>query len=128
MKQKFRFYERHGVEEYYTYDPDTGDLEGWLRSGEKLRPIEDMNGWVSPRLGIRFELDGVDLNLYRPDGRRFETYEELDQDYIQARQRAEAERQRAEQAQRRAERLAARLAEMGFIENGEDGGTESGNL
>jgi len=33
MTRKFRFYERHGVEEYYLYDPDTGELSGWQRQG-----------------------------------------------------------------------------------------------
>ena len=32
MMRKFQFYEKHGVLEYYIYDPDTGKLEGWLRS------------------------------------------------------------------------------------------------
>ncbi len=103
MRQKFRFYERYGVEEYYVYDPDTGDLEGWLRSGDSLHPIAEMDGWVSPRLGIRFELDGIELNIYRPDGRRFETYEELNQHFEQERQRAEQEYLRAEQERQRAE-------------------------
>jgi len=31
MTRKFRFYERHGVEEYYLYDPDSGELSGWQR-------------------------------------------------------------------------------------------------
>ena len=26
MQQKFQFYEKHGVEEYYIYDPDDGAL------------------------------------------------------------------------------------------------------
>ena len=34
MKRKFEFYQRHGVEEYYLYDPFSGKLEGWLRRGE----------------------------------------------------------------------------------------------
>jgi hypothetical protein len=44
-----------GVEEYYIYDPDSGELEGWLRDGDTLRKIPEMNGWVSPRLGARFD-------------------------------------------------------------------------
>ncbi|MGQ9881557.1 MAG: Uma2 family endonuclease [Armatimonadota bacterium] len=28
MLEKFRFYERYGVQEYYQYDPETGVLEG----------------------------------------------------------------------------------------------------
>src|SRR6266849_2206196 len=32
MLRKFQFYEYYGVEEYYLFDPDQGDLTGWLRS------------------------------------------------------------------------------------------------
>ena len=92
MTRKFRFYERYGVEEYYLYDPDRGNLDGWLRRENGLENIPDMEGWISPRLGIRFSLAGTELVLYRPDGRRFETYVALAQ---------------------RAERLAERLRALG---------------
>src|SRR3954454_1061429 len=29
--RKFKFCERYGVEEYYVYNPDNGDLSGWRR-------------------------------------------------------------------------------------------------
>lgn len=83
MNQKFSFYESYGVEEYYLYDPETGLLSGWIRTGETLSPILQMHGWKSPRLGIRFELEGKTLSIYRPDGRRFASY-------IEQAQRAEA--------------------------------------
>jgi Uma2 family endonuclease len=110
MAKKFRFYDRYGVEEYYIYDPDRVDLNGWLRSGEELEVIEEMNGWVSPRLGVRFELKEDTLEIYRPDGERFLTPVELAQLKEQERQekelaqaRAEQEYQRAEQEYQRAE-------------------------
>lgn len=96
MKRKRLFYERYGVEEYYEYDPDRGQLRGWLRRDNELQAIADMEGWISPRLGVRFTLEGSDLVLYRPDGRRFETFLELEQRAEAERQRAETERQRAE--------------------------------
>lgn len=98
MLRKFRFYERYGVEEYYLYDPE-GDLTGWLRSGETLNEIELITGWVSPRLGVSFELSDQELQLYRPDGQKFLSYVELD-------------RQR-ELAEAKADRLAERLRSMG---------------
>ncbi len=113
MTRKFRFYERYGVEEYYVYDPDRGSLDGWVRRGEYLEDVLDMEGWVSPRLRVRFSLDGTDLILYRPDGRRFETFVELEQRAEAERLRAEAERQRADREQQRAERLAERLRALG---------------
>ncbi|MEZ5582921.1 MAG: Uma2 family endonuclease [Candidatus Competibacteraceae bacterium] len=86
MDAKRLFYERYGVEEYYLYDPDRGLLQGWLRSRGRLRAIEKMQGWVSPRLGVRFDLDGLDLCLYGPDGERFVTY-------LESRQKTARERQ-----------------------------------
>ena len=61
MDEKFQFYERYGVEEYYLYDPDRGRLRGWLRNAAgRLVPIQQMQGWESPRLGIRFALNGLE--------------------------------------------------------------------
>jgi len=107
MVRKLRFYERYGVEEYYIYNPDNGELDGWLRSGTELNDLESMQGWVSPRLGIRFEVIENELQLYRPDGQKFVNYVELD------RQRELAE-QRASQEAQRAERLAERLRNLGI--------------
>jgi Uma2 family endonuclease len=106
MTRKFRFYERYGVDEYYLYDPDTGALDGWLRTGAVLDDVPNMVGFVSPRLGVRFELADGELRLLRPDGQRFLTYLEL------AAQR-EAERQRAEQERQLNEKFATKLREMG---------------
>jgi Uma2 family endonuclease len=96
---KFKFYERYGVQEYYLYDPDTGDLSGWLRDGNELKEIPEMTRWVSPRLKVRFEVAENDLCLYGPDGRKFATYVEV----VEQR----------EKAQQRAERLAAQLKKLG---------------
>src|SRR6267378_6544036 len=49
MLDKFQFYERYGVEEYYLYDPDFNELEGWIRNKEQLQPVGVINGWISPR-------------------------------------------------------------------------------
>jgi Uma2 family endonuclease len=106
MVRKLRFYERYGVEEYYVYDPDNIDLSCWLRSGDELTEIESMVGWVSPRLGIRFELSSEKLETFRPDGEKFLTYVELE------RQR-EQEKQQKELAQAQVERLAERLRSLG---------------
>jgi Uma2 family endonuclease len=106
MVRKFAFYERYGVEEYYIFDPDEGDLTGWLRDGEALKEIPNMRGWVSPRLGVRFEVHNDELHLFGPDGRRFLSFVEL------AQERARAERQRDEQA-KAAEALRAQLIALG---------------
>ncbi len=72
-----------------------------------------MDGWRSPRLGVRFERDGDTLVLYQPNGERFATYVELVRQREQAQQQAEQAQQQAEQAQQRAERLAAKLRDLG---------------
>ena len=121
MARKRAFYERYGAEEYYDYDPDRGVLRGWLRRGEALVAIEEVQGWVSPRLRVRFELEDGELRLYRSDGQRFVSYAELEAQRARADQRAAQADQRAAQAEgqaaqnrQRAERLAARLRALGI--------------
>ncbi len=100
MVRKFQFYDRYGVDEYYVYNPDCPALDGWLREGGHLEPIPEIDGWISPRLGVRIDLTGDELQVFDPGGRAFATYVEL------VRQR-EAERLRAE-------RLAAQLRALGL--------------
>jgi Uma2 family endonuclease len=119
MAKKLAFYNRHGVDEYYLYDPDDQELSGWQRIEGLLEVIEPISGWVSPRLGIRLELTESGLELYRPDGQKFLSYLELEQQRElavqranQEAQRADQEAQRADQEAQRAERLAAKLREL----------------
>jgi Uma2 family endonuclease len=107
MGRKLQFYDRYGVEEYYLYDPDRNDLSGWRREEGLLAVIDEMNGWVSSRLGVRFDLNGSELMIFYPDGRPFLSFEEL------ARARSQAE-DRAAQAEERAARLAEKLRAMGI--------------
>lgn len=114
MARKNNFYARYGVEEYYEYDPDRGELRGWLRSDHYLEPIEEMAGWISPRLQVRFELEDGELVLFHPDGTRFETFVEISERAEREAERAERERAEREGAQARAERLAAKLRALGI--------------
>jgi Uma2 family endonuclease len=109
MKRKFQFYEQYGVEEYYIYDPFRGSLEGWRRRGGKLKKIARMQGYVSPRLGIRFEPGkGQDnLTIISRRGEPFLTPLEMSRLRAEAEQRVEAERHRAA-------RYAAKLRELGI--------------
>jgi hypothetical protein len=75
-----------------------------------------MSGWVSPRLGIRFEV-GNDLTIFGPDGRPFATYLELAQQRDESDRRADEAARRADEAERRADRLAAKLRELGLDPN-----------
>jgi Uma2 family endonuclease len=109
MADKLLFYDSYGVEEYYLYDPEPekNELTGFQRQGERLRTIDEMHGWRSPRLGIRFDTSGEALRIFAPDGTPFRSHQEVVEWAMQAEQEREQERQRAE-------RLAARLREMGI--------------
>ena len=101
MAKKFRFYDRHGVEEYYVYDPDRNTLRIYTREAGKLRRRRDLAAFVSPRLSIRFEMTAPEMTVFGPEERRFIPFDELDR--------------QAEEAKRRADdnaRLVARLREL----------------
>ena len=103
MDRKLLFYERYGVEEYYIYNPENNQLRGWLRDEDGLQVIASIAGWVSPRMGIRFELSTDKLDIFRPDGNQFFSYVETCQLLEEQQQRTETERQRAETERQRAE-------------------------
>jgi Uma2 family endonuclease len=84
MERKREFYEFYGVEEYYQYDPDRFRLKGWQKQQNQLIEITTMNGWISPRLGIRFNLGTTDLEISYPNGQKFLTTVERDRQLNQA--------------------------------------------
>ncbi|MDZ7953913.1 MAG: Uma2 family endonuclease [Nostoc sp. DedQUE08] len=114
MERKLEFYDTYGVEEYYLYDPESFQLDGWLRQNNHLNKLWQMDSWISPRLGIRFQTGLGELVIYRPDGQRFLNSLELNQRAEQAELLVEQERQRAEQERQRAEQLAAYLRNLGI--------------
>ena len=80
MASKLAFYDRHDVEEYYIYDPDTNALTGWERENGYLTEILIMQDWCSPRLGIRFDLiSSPELQIYQPNGEIFLSFEQVSQ-------------------------------------------------
>ena len=114
MMDKLRAYERYGVEEVYYYDPESHDLKAWLRQGDQLAPVSQVEGFASPRLKIRFWPGVGDMKIERPDGTAFESF-------IEVSERAQRERERAEQAQvhsqeqrQRSDRLAEKLRGLGM--------------
>ncbi len=121
MERKFRFYERYGVEEYYIYDPDEVELFGRRRANRGLETIAEMDGWISPLLGIRFDMSGPELVIYGPDGRRFLTYQELAQQNDQLAQQNDQLAQQNDQLlqerdadRQRIERMIAQMCAMGI--------------
>ena len=119
MSRKLLFHDRYGVEEYYIYDPDHNELTGLTRADGQLTPIENMENWASPRLGIRFELTLSTLHIYDGQNNLFLSPLEIRKELKQAKARAEQETARAEQEKARAERLAEKLKALG-IDPGDD--------
>jgi Uma2 family endonuclease len=129
MDYKRKIYQMYGVEEYYDFNPYKIKLDVWINEGDAFRriPEDQVSGWVSPKLGIRFEL-GDDLTIFRPDGRAFEDYWQIDRRANEAGLRADEEQRlrlesehRADEEQRlrlesehRADRLAAKLRALGL--------------
>ncbi len=126
MLHKFDFYDKYGVQEYYIFDPEKLELSGWIRDGGRLREIPDMNGWVSPELGIQFELTADDLRIIGPNGpfltylevvEEKDSFQRLKEQAEQQKEQAERQKEQAEhdklQAQQTVERLRAQLKAMG---------------
>jgi Uma2 family endonuclease len=110
MLNKQRFYREHGVLEMYFYDPDSHDFWGFVRSTpeQDFAPVTALNfPWVSPSLGIRFELFDDGLAVFTPDGEPFKDPEEI----FAERDQAQQER---DQAQSERDRAFAKLRELGI--------------
>src|SRR5262245_39599872 len=103
MADKMAFYDDYGVEEYYIYDPAGNYFEAFVRRGSALPRVRgQLDGFVSPRLGVRFDLSsGPEMIVRYPDGRPFLAMEELDRVRRQAEQRADDAQKRADDAQKR---------------------------
>ncbi|MFZ4667566.1 MAG: Uma2 family endonuclease [Prochlorotrichaceae cyanobacterium] len=136
LQKKFEFYQRHGVEEYYIYDPLDKLFTAYQRQGDRLVAIKTIASWVSPRLGIRFEKrSGEVLKIYDRYGDEFFRLGHFKQQAESERLRAEQERlqkeferqakqaalrealrerQEKEEAQRQVEALKARLKALGL--------------
>jgi Uma2 family endonuclease len=78
MNEKRRFYEKHGVCEYYVVDPDLeapeqAILEVWVRQEGRLRLADFEGSWTSPLLGVRFARSEGRLTVSHADGQPFLT-------------------------------------------------------
>lgn len=113
MERKLIFYERHGVEEYYIYNPQNNQLRGWLKTEDGLDVISEIENWVSPRLGIKFDLSAEELQIYRPDGHKFSSYLEICQLLEQEKQRAEQAETALAVERRKTQLLAEKLKALG---------------
>jgi hypothetical protein len=108
MLSKFYFYQQYGIEEYYLYDElRENELSGWIRKGDLLQPLEEMQGWVSPRLGIHFGVGAQGLLLLHPDGQPFESF-------VETPARQEALAKENQDLIRERDLLAEKLRQLGF--------------
>jgi hypothetical protein len=87
--------------EYYWFNPETLELEGFRLLGGTYQPIrENESGWLwSEQLGLYLGLHQQQLRYYSPTGTLIPTPQE---DAISEKQRANQEQQRANQEQQRA--------------------------
>ena len=114
MLDKQAFYEKYGADEYYIVYPEFPAHVGvWRREGGKLVRVEDFASWVSPRLGIRFEIVRGELRVRGADGQPFRTAVEVIAERDAADRAAARAAEKAKESQAKAERLAARLRELG---------------
>jgi Uma2 family endonuclease len=124
MVDKLQFYDEHGVEEYYVYDPDANRLLAYARGQAALRLVPFRGHYTSPRLGVRFDLTGPEMAVFHPDGRRFLTYEELEAERaneMKLRLAAEQRLRRLSELGRKARRGQATPEEVVELERLEDG-------
>lgn len=113
MQRKLEFYQRYGVDEYYIHDPDQVTLRGYLRGpgADAFTAIKTMDGWVSPRLGIRFVLGGKELRILDPSGEPFRSFLEI----VEQRDHAQRQAQQAEEAKLLAEQQARQAEEAKLL-------------
>ncbi len=94
MLAKQAFYGEHGVLEMFFYDPDSYEFWGLVRAmpEQDFKPVAALNfPWVSPTLGIRFELFDDGLAVFHPNGDLFKDPEVI----LDERNHAQQERDRA---------------------------------
>jgi Uma2 family endonuclease len=131
MLGKQTFYRNHGVLEMYFYDPDSSDFWGLVRPDrtQDFVPVSPLNfPWMSPTLGIRFEMFADGLAVFSPNGELFKDPDTLFEERNQAQQernqaqqernQAQQERNQAQQerdqAQQERDRTFAKLRELGI--------------
>ncbi len=76
--EKHRFYERHGVSEFYSWDQVRRIFAAFVRVGDRLDPVDTSDGWTSPLLGIRFDASAGSLRIFRADDTPFLTFRQLE--------------------------------------------------
>jgi hypothetical protein len=82
MAAKLKFYEKYGVQEYYVYYAKKEVMQGYIRQGDNLVEIDNMDGWQSPLMKIWFRKEitvngrrrKVNWHFLLPNGEPFQTH------------------------------------------------------
>jgi Uma2 family endonuclease len=114
MRAKRAFYFAHGAEECYEFDSEAGTWTGFVRNAEsgQPEPVAEMDDFVSPRLGMTFAFRPLELLVYRPDGSRFLSFQELNDLAESEAERADTERARAQAATAQAQAATAQADQL----------------
>jgi Uma2 family endonuclease len=115
MQRRRTFYETYGALEYYEIDPETRTVLAMIREGDRWVEVPEIEGFVSPLLGIQFVWDeSGHLGVIGQDGVLFQTYPELRFQYEETVEELEETQERLQQAESRirAEGTARRREEL----------------
>jgi Uma2 family endonuclease len=104
MSAKRKFYEKYGADEFYLLYPEENRLDAWLRGPNGLQEVPDANGFVSPRLRVRFVADGNQLAVFTEDHTPFHTFVELGELQLDDARRAEEAERALEEERNRTKR------------------------
>lgn len=115
--KKQNFYAQYGVLEMYFYDPEDYEFWGLVRetTDASFRLITLLNlPWVSPILGIRFEMFEDGLSVSYPSGEIFKDPEEWGAERDAVREERDAAREERDTAREERDRAWAKLRELGL--------------
>ena len=71
MVRKRQFYDQHGADEYWAFDPATGALEVWVREADGLRACTVMDdGFISPTTSVLVKVVDGELAVHDSNGGR----------------------------------------------------------
>lgn len=112
MADKLEFYAEHGVEEYYVYNPDTDKLTVYTRGKMTLVRQRPAHNFVSPRLGVRFDLGGDEMVIRYPDGRAFFSLEDASRQLEESSRQLEESSRQLEEYSRQLEESSRQLGRL----------------
>ena len=102
MVKKLRFYDEHGVEEYYVWDPDNITLNVYIRDHGALLELLNPPEFRSPALGVTFLLTRTGLTILDPQGQPFRSFKQITDALAEEKAATKAAKKLASQARTQA--------------------------